>query len=90
MEDISRATVGNFRNRLQVLSISYRNPIPEADIDLLSFDVISVIRPKLDWFMEKITSSPTTDQLLRHITNGTSYGVSDGSFYPTTKTGSCK
>ena len=61
MEDISRATVGKFRNRLQALSICYRIPIPEANIDLLPFDVIDIIRPKLDWFMEKITSSPTTD-----------------------------
>ena len=90
VETLSRATVGKFQHRSQVLSTSYKTPIPETDIDLLSFDAISVIRPKLDWFMKKICSSTTPEQLLFHITKGTAYGVSDGSFYPTTKTGSCQ
>ena len=39
--------------------------------------------------MTSITSSPTTADLLDHIIKGTAYGVSDGSYFPSTQTGSC-
>ena len=36
-----------------------------------------------------MTSSPSTTNLLRHLSNGTACGVSDGSYYPDKKVGSC-
>ena len=63
--------------------------MPQDTTEFLVFDKITIISPKVHWFMDKISSSLSTANLLKHIQEGTTYGVSDGSFYPQTRTGSC-
>ena len=53
------------------------------------FDSLFLSEPKIDWFMKDIQSSPFTFLLRKSIINGSALAVSDGYYFPLTKTGAC-
>ena len=57
--------------------------------DSMTFDVIELEKPKLDWFHTYISSSPSTVSLYAHIIANTALAASDGSYYPHEKVGAC-
>ena len=67
----------------KIVDIPTTNPIH------LSFGNINIIKPQIDWFANFITSSTTTERLWHEILAGTSYAVSDGSYFPSSRTGAC-
>ena len=54
-----------------------------------TFHSINLMTPKVDWFMNHLSSSHHTDRLWANLLNGTAYAVSDGSYFPNSKTGAC-
>ena len=87
--DMLRVTVNVTDTIISVLSTASKEPTLPEDPDVLVFDIITVSVPKIQWFMSSLSSSPTTSILLDHIVKGTKVGVSDGSYFPTSQTGSC-
>ena len=85
--DLLRATVSPQNNRLQVLASGALPPINLPPSTIISFDTISVTKPTIKWFMKNLTSSPNTFRLRQHLIAGTAYAVSDGSFFPDSRTG---
>ena len=61
----------------------------ENEEPLQNIDSISITTPKIDWFINNIQSSRPTSHLKECIINGSVLAVSDGSYFPLTKTGSC-
>ena len=57
--------------------------------DVTTFDVVSISAPKVDWFMHRLNSSPSTSKLLSSLVDGSALGVSDGSYFPHEQIGSC-
>ena len=57
--------------------------------DILSFGHLQIKKPSMNWFLQSLSASPSTDQLITHLLQGTAVGVSDGSFFPRQKVGSC-
>ena len=47
-----------------------------------TFHSINLMTPKVDWFMNHLSSSHHTDRLWANLLNGTTYAVSDGSYFP--------
>ena len=62
--------------------------LPPAPI-VHTFHAISLTTPKVDWFMNNLSSSQNTDRLWNNLLAGTAYAVSDGSYFPNSKTGAC-
>ena len=53
------------------------------------YNSATFLPPKTDWFMHNIESFPTTHLLKESIIEGSALTVSDGSYFPLTKTGTC-
>ena len=88
--NIYRATVKPSANILVVTSFAHKPdtslpPEPPSH----KFGNIKLVKPKIDWFMNYVSSSPTTHNLWNDIIQGQAYAVSDGSFFPTSRTGAC-
>ena len=89
-DTLIRVTIKDYKNELNVISVSHKGiNTPDEVTNVLKYDQIKIHKPKINWFMTLVSSSPTTTNLLHHLVHGTAYGVSDGSFYPNTRTGSC-
>ena len=85
-----RATVQFYQNKIQVLKSCEAPPttVPIPNFPShRTFDSISTGKPKINWFMDNLSSSPSTLNLLHHLLSGTALAVSDGSFFPDTYTG---
>ena len=59
--------------------------IPEKYV----FDVVTIVKPETDWFMNRLSSSSSTELLYECLANGIALVVSDASYFPLTKTGAC-
>ena len=57
--------------------------------NIITFDAIQLSEPKVDWFNNSINSSSTTNYLKECLINGTTVGVSDGSYFPIQEVGEC-
>ena len=89
-DTLIRVTIQDHKNERNVISLSHKGiHTPDEVTNFLTYDQITISKPKINWFMTSVSSSPTTANLLQHLIHGTAYGVSDGSFYPNTRTGSC-
>ena len=85
-----RASVSSTTHALIVTSTSSRvSHNLQHENDLLFFGNIQVKVPQLEWFMDNISYSSSTDHLLYHILQGSALCVSDGSYFPHNKLGSC-
>ena len=88
--NIYRATVKASPHTLVVTSLSHKpNISPPTELPSHTFGPIKLNKPKIDWFMNYISSSTTTHNLWNDILKGKAYAVSDGSFFPTSRTGAC-
>ena len=88
--NIYRASVQSSANTLIVTSFSHKsNILPPSETPTHSFGSIKLVKPKIDWFMNYVSSSTTTHNLWNEILQGQAYAVSDGSFFPTSRTGAC-
>ena len=88
--ELFRTTVSITPHTLVVTSTSTRNSSnPTHDSNFLHFGRIQVKKPTIDWFMNNISSSTSTNLLFKHILKGSAIGVSDGSYFPFEKLGSC-
>ena len=88
--ELLRTTVSITSHSIVTVSLSARTVSnPNRPDSILHFGHIQVETPKLNWFMSNLTTSNSTDQLLCHILQGSAIGVSDGSFFPNEKVGSC-
>ena len=89
-ETLLRATTRLTNHTIIVISSSPRIcDALQPPQDILSFGNIQITQPIITWFMNSIQSSVSTDRLLYHILQGTALAVSDGSFLPLYKVGSC-
>ena len=66
--------VAKYNDRIQVLSVSHGNSDEKQEENVLTFDNIDIIKPKIDWFTTRISASSSTSQLLAHVIIGTAYG----------------
>ena len=77
-------------DKLMIITVSRRGLIMSPPRpQMLKFGAVRVKKPQLNWFTKHISSSRHTNHLLTHILQGSAYAISDGSFFPNTKTGSC-
>ena len=53
------------------------------------FDVVTIVKPETDWFMNRLSSSSSTELLYECLANGIALVVSDASYFPLTQTGAC-
>ena len=89
-EPLSRASVCHSTNAICILNSSTINfNIPPIQKDFHTYDAITIEWPDLDWFMDNISHTTSTTKLLASILDGSALAVSDGSFYPIQKVGSC-
>ena len=85
-----RASIKASNHTLIIISLSsWSPPTVPTDHDYISFGNIRVKIPQIDWFMQNISSSTSTDHLLGHILTGSAITVSDGSFFPQSNVGTC-
>ena len=87
--ELLRTSVAITPHNITTVSFSTRTLSNLYHENILHFGNLQVKYPKLDWFMEDLISSKSTDRLLYHILQGSAIGVSDGSFFPNEKLGSC-
>ena len=83
-----RATVCSRENGIHLLSAGHRMAptLPAEDIQQLVGDR-AIRKSKLPWTMSILRSSPSIEDLLSSIRDGTGCAVSDGSYYPNEKVG---
>ena len=88
--NIFRASVRLSADNLVVTSFSPKITTASiADTATHSFGPIQLIKPKIDWFLHSMSSSSNTTNLWNEILQGQAYAVSDGSFFPDSRTGAC-
>ena len=87
--ELLRTSVAITPHNITTVSFSTRTLSNLYHENILHFGNLQVKYPKLDWFMEDLISSKSTDRLLYHKLQGSAIGVSDGSFFPNEKLGSC-
>ena len=87
--ELLRATVSHLRCTILLRNTSPRGSRTVNEDDSMTFDVIELEKPKLDWFHTYISSSTSTASLYAHIISNTALAVSDGSYYPHEKVGAC-
>ena len=89
-EELHRASVLEGLSDISLLNISQLTDVePRAQVNTMVYDAVTLSSPKIDWFMKDIQTSTSTHQLYQSIKEGTALAVSDGSFPPLTKTGTC-
>ena len=54
-----------------------------------TFHYIKLMTPKVDWFMNHLSTSHRTDRLWSNLLSGIAYAVSDGSYFRNSETGAC-
>ena len=88
--ELLRTTVSITPHSIVLVCSSPRTVLnPTRDTNVLHFGQIQVETPKINWFMDNLSCSTSTNQLLCHILQGSAIAVSDGSFFPNDKIGSC-
>ena len=89
-QNVLRASVKISAGNIVVTSVSKKfGNIAQNNKVAYSYGPIKLIKPKIDWFMNSISSSATTNNLWNELLQGRAYAVSDGSYFPTSKTGAC-
>ena len=89
-QNIYRVSIKTSATCLLVTSLTQKPDIPTPpDTIAHTFGKINLLKPKIDWFMNYISSSPNTDNLWRELLMGKAYAVSDSSYFPISQTGAC-
>ena len=87
---LCKASISHMGDRIYLLSASSLDlTTPDVTRLYATYDAITTSHPPVDWFMNYISHSHSTDQLLSSLQNGTAIAVSDGSYYPDSQIGSC-
>ena len=87
---LCKASISHMGDRIYLLNTSNMISTTSNDTGLhATYDEITTSPPSVDWFMNYISHSSSTGQLLSSLQNGTAVAVSDGSYYPDTQIGSC-
>ena len=88
--DLDRASIKRYASSIFVVSTSHKTATVESHPRIAhTFGDIELTTPKIDWFMRHLKSSYYTNQLWADLLDGKAYAVSDGSYFPTRKTGAC-
>ena len=87
---VLRASIVKQNNGISLLNSSSISAQTIETIDLeYRFDAISLLPPPIPWFNNHIHATTSTSLLKDSILTGTAIAVSDGSFFPLQKVGSC-
>ena len=89
-EDHNRVNIKQLATSLVITSsLAQAININIPDTITITFGNIKITKPRVDWFVNFNTASTSTDKLWNEILAGTSYAVSDGSYFPSSQTGAC-
>ena len=88
--DLIQVIIKTTKTTLHVISSSIQSPeVQTTESEILILDKVEIITPKINWFMNTTSSTPSTSNLLNHLVQGTAYAVNDSSFYLITQKGAC-
>ena len=88
--EVLRASITKRANGISLLHSSSSSSQISLPTDLEHiFDAISLLPPQIPWFTKHMHATSSTVLLKESILAGTAIAVSDGSFFPLQKVGSC-